>query len=134
MAEEGRKTRLYIFRERDLIFRKGELGSGVSVQSLEDLVDLAADDLFNVLAGWCVVGSVGERGDDRVLDVADVAGGLEGGESRVLKSVKNVRRLLKVTLWLSRSGHFLRRRARALVAIPRARLTKVIFPRRPSVT
>lgn len=67
-----------------MIFRKGELGSGVSVESLEDLVDLAADDLFNVLAGWCVVGSVGKSGDDRVLDVADVAGGLESGESRGL--------------------------------------------------
>lgn len=56
----------------------------MSVESLEDLVDLAADNLFNVLAGWCVVGSVGESGDDRVLDVADVAGGLESGESRGL--------------------------------------------------
>lgn len=84
MAEEEEKKRLYIFGERDLIFRKGELGSGVSVESLEDLVDLAADNLLDVLAGWCVVGSVGEGGDDRVLDVADVAGGLESGESRGL--------------------------------------------------
>lgn len=56
----------------------------MSVESLEDLVDLAADNLFNVLAGWCVVGSVGEGGDNCVLDVANVAGGLEGGESRGL--------------------------------------------------
>lgn len=53
----------------------------MSVESLEDLVDLAADNLFNVLAWWSVVGSVGEGGDDCALDIADVAGGGEGGES-----------------------------------------------------
>jgi len=52
----------------------------VSVESLEDLADLAADDLFDVSAGWIVVGSVGKSGNDRVLDIADSAGVLEGGE------------------------------------------------------
>ena len=70
-----------------MIFRK-DLGSCVSVESLEDLVDLAADNLFNVLAWWSVVGSVGEGGDDCALDIADVAGGGEGGESSGLKGVK----------------------------------------------
>jgi len=67
-----------------LILRKKELGSGMSVQSLENLVDLAADKLFDVLARWSVVRSVGKSGDNCVLDVADVAGGLESGESRGL--------------------------------------------------
>lgn len=71
-----------------MILRKEELGSGVSVQSLENLVDLAADKLFDVLARWSVVGTVGKSGDDCVLDVTDVAGGLESGESRGLKPVK----------------------------------------------
>lgn len=53
----------------------------MSVESFKDLVDLAADNLFNVLAWWSVVGSVGEGGDDCALDIADVAGGGEGGES-----------------------------------------------------
>lgn len=54
----------------------------MSVQSLEYLVNLATDKLFDVLAWWSVVGSVGEGGDNCVLDVTDIAGGLEGGESR----------------------------------------------------
>ena len=52
----------------------------MSGESLEDLVDLGANELFDVAAGWGVVGSVGEGGDDRVLDIADLAGGLESRE------------------------------------------------------
>lgn len=59
----------------------------MSVESLEDLADLAADDLLDVSAGWIVVGSVGKSGNDRVLDIADSAGVLEGGEGGGLEKM-----------------------------------------------
>lgn len=49
-------------------------------QAVEDLVDLGTDHLLDVSAGRSVVRSVGESRDDRVLDIADSAGGLESGE------------------------------------------------------
>ena len=58
----------------------------MSGESLEDLVDLGANELFDVAAGWGVVGSVGEGGDDGVLDIADLAGRLESRGSRGLEN------------------------------------------------
>ena len=57
----------------------------MSGKSFEDLVDLGANEFFDVAAGGGVVGSVGKGGDDGVLDIADLASGLESSKSRFLK-------------------------------------------------